>query len=117
MTQNWCREWAPLLRIRDEALKLLEAMRKAGTIGAPLDAAISLGADAGSESALAETIKQYREELKDLFIVSEVAILGDAEAAEIRRKPAAARTSPSMAASREPPRIPQSRWLGVTRPG
>ncbi len=77
-------QWAPLLRIRDEALKLLEAMRKAGTIGAPLDAAISLGADAGSESALAETIKQYREVLKDLFIVSEVAILGDAEAAEIR---------------------------------
>src|ERR1019366_1200659 len=34
--------WVPLLRIRDEALKLLEAMRKAGTIGAPLDAAISL---------------------------------------------------------------------------
>jgi isoleucyl-tRNA synthetase len=79
-------QWVPLLRIRDEALKLLEAMRKAGTIGAPLDAAISLGADAGSESGLAETIKQYREALKDLFIVSEVAILGDAEAAEIRRQ-------------------------------
>ena len=78
--------WERLLRIRDEALKLLEAMRKAGTIGAPLDAAISLGADGGSESGLAETIKQYREELKDLFIVSEVAILGDAEAAEIRRQ-------------------------------
>jgi isoleucyl-tRNA synthetase len=77
-------QWVPLLRIRDEALKLLEAMRKAGTIGAPLDAAISLGADAGSESGLAETIKQYREVLTDLFIVSEVAILGDAEAAEIR---------------------------------
>jgi isoleucyl-tRNA synthetase len=79
-------QWVPLLRIRDEALKLLEAMRKAATIGAPLDAAISLGADAGSESGLAETIKQYREALKDLFIVSEVAILGDAEAAEIRRQ-------------------------------
>ncbi len=78
--------WERLLRIRDEALKLLEAMRKAGTIGAPLDAAISLGADGGSESGLAETIRQYREELKDLFIVSEVAILGDAEVAEIRRQ-------------------------------
>ena len=78
--------WERLLKIRDEALKLLEGMRKAGTIGAPLDAAISLGADGGSESELAETIKQYREELKDLFIVSDVAILGEAEAAEIRRQ-------------------------------
>ena len=78
--------WERLLKVRDEALKLLEAMRKSGTIGAPLDAAISLGADGGSESGLAETLKRYREELKDLFIVSDVAILGDAEAAEIRRQ-------------------------------
>ena len=78
--------WERLLRIRDEALKLLEAMRKAGTIGAPLDAAISLGADGGSASGLAETIMQYREELKDLFIVSEVAILPDAEVSEVRRQ-------------------------------
>ena len=78
--------WERLLRIRDEALKLLEAMRKAGTIGAPLDAAVSLGADGDAESELAVTIRQYREELQDLFIVSEVAILGDAEAAEIRRQ-------------------------------
>src|SRR5208337_3562973 len=56
-------QWVQLLKIRDEALKLLEAMRKAGTIGAPLDAAISLGADGGSESGLAETLKRYREEL------------------------------------------------------
>ncbi len=78
--------WERLLKVRDEALKLLEAMRKSGTIGAPLDAAISLGAEGGSEGGLAETITQYREELKDLFIVSDVAILGDAEAAEIRRQ-------------------------------
>ena len=78
--------WDRLLKVRDEALKLLEAMRKSGTIGAPLDAAISLGADGGSESGLAETLKRYREELKDLFIVSDVAILADAEAAEIRQQ-------------------------------
>src|SRR5260370_3339231 len=76
--------WERLLKVRDEALKLLEAMRKSGTIGAPLDAAIGLGVDGGSESGLAETIKQYREDLKDLFIVSDVALLGDAEAAEVR---------------------------------
>ena len=79
-------QWQQLLKIRDEALKLLEAMRQSGTIGAPLDAAISLGADGGSESGLAETLKRYREELKDLFIVSDVAILDDAEAAEVRRQ-------------------------------
>ncbi len=78
--------WERLLKVRDEALKLLEAMRKSGTIGAPLDAAISLGVDGGSESGLAQTIKRYREDLKDLFIVSEVAILSDAEAAELRRQ-------------------------------
>jgi isoleucyl-tRNA synthetase len=78
--------WEWLLKIRDEALKLLEAMRQSGTIGAPLDAAISLGADSGSESGLADTLKQYRDELKDLFIVSDVILLGEAEAAEIRRQ-------------------------------
>jgi isoleucyl-tRNA synthetase len=78
--------WERLLKVRDEALKLLEAMRQSGTIGAPLDAAISLGAARGSDSGLAETLKRYREDLKDLFIVSDVAILDDAEAAEIRRQ-------------------------------
>ena len=57
--------WERLLEVRDEALKLLEAMRQAGTIGAPLEAAISLGADGGSDSGLAETLKRYRDELKD----------------------------------------------------
>jgi isoleucyl-tRNA synthetase len=78
--------WQLLLKVRDEALKLLEAMRQSGTIGAPLDAAISLGAHSGSESGLAETLKRYREDLKDLFIVSDVILLGEAEAAEIRRQ-------------------------------
>ena len=78
--------WERLLRVRDEALKLLEAMRKSGMIGAPLDAAISLGVDDGSESGLGQTIEQYREDLKDLFIVSEVGILSEAEATELRQQ-------------------------------
>jgi isoleucyl-tRNA synthetase len=78
--------WERLLRVRDEALKLLEAMRKSGMIGAPLDAAISLGVDGGSESGLGQTIEQYREDLKDLFIVSDVGILSEAEAAELRQQ-------------------------------
>jgi isoleucyl-tRNA synthetase len=80
--------WERLMRVRDEALKLLEGMRQSGTIGAPLEAAISLGVDGGSESGLAQTIKQYREELKDLFIVSDVAILDDAEASALTREAA-----------------------------
>ncbi|HEY6301350.1 MAG TPA: class I tRNA ligase family protein, partial [Candidatus Binatus sp.] len=76
--------WEGLLEVRDQALKLLEAMRKSGMIGAPLDAEISLGAEGGSDRALAETLERYREDLKDLFIVSDVAILGQAESAEIR---------------------------------
>src|SRR5260370_16907722 len=78
--------WERLLKVRDEALKLLEAMRKSGMIGAPLDAALSLGVDGGSESRLARTLEQYREDLKDLFIVSNVAILGQAEAADFSRQ-------------------------------
>jgi isoleucyl-tRNA synthetase len=78
--------WERLMWMRDEALKLLEAMRQSGTIGAPLEAAISLGVDGGSESGLAQTVKKYREELKDLFIVSEVAILSDAEVSELTRE-------------------------------
>ncbi|MGH7925245.1 MAG: isoleucine--tRNA ligase [Candidatus Binatus sp.] len=80
--------WERLLKVRDEALKLLEAMRQSGTIGAPLDATIRIGADDRSESGLADMLARYREELKDLFIVSDVAILSDAEAAEIRRQAA-----------------------------
>ncbi len=61
--------------MRDEALKLLEAMRQAGTIGAPLEAAVriafpTLGADAAA--------------LKDLFIVSDVAPLAPEQAAELK---------------------------------
>ena len=80
--------WDQLLKLRDEALKLLEAMRQAGTIGAPLEAAIALAPAAGSESGLAETIERYRSQLKELFIVSDVSILGHAEAAELRNQAA-----------------------------
>ena len=109
--------WERLLKVRDEALKLLEAMRKSGTIGAPLDAAISLGADGGSEGGLAETLTRYREELKDLFIVSDVAIARRVEAADVRRQ-ANGREDFALdgtVASPAPRRIPQSRWSGVTR--
>ncbi len=86
--ENLESRWERLLAVRDEALKLLEAMRKAGTIGAPLEAAISLAADGGSDRGLAETIKNHRDALKDLFIVSQVGILSDPDAAALRNQAA-----------------------------
>jgi isoleucyl-tRNA synthetase len=74
--------WDRLLEVRDEALKLLETMRKAGAIGAPLEATVSLGA----EGEMAELLSGYRDALKDLFIVSGVGILKPEEAAALRRE-------------------------------
>ncbi len=78
--------WDRLLKVRDEALKLLEAMRKSGTIGAPLEATLSLGGDAGADKELIELLKGYRDNLKDLFIVSGVGILDPEEAAALKRE-------------------------------
>ncbi|MDO8433561.1 MAG: class I tRNA ligase family protein, partial [Candidatus Binatus sp.] len=74
--------WARLLQIRDEALKLLEAMRKAGAIGASLEASVSIAVGEGLD------IAANRDLLKDLFIVSKVEALDDANAASIRREAA-----------------------------
>jgi isoleucyl-tRNA synthetase len=78
--------WETLLAVRDEALKLLEAMRKAGTIGAPLEAAVEIGAASSSENGTADTLARYRDLLKDLFIVSDVAMLPAAQADALRSK-------------------------------
>jgi isoleucyl-tRNA synthetase len=78
--------WSRLLGIRDEALKLLEAMRKAGTIGAPLEARLGIGVDAAADRGLAEMVAKYRESLKELFIVSEVELLSAEEAGRLRRE-------------------------------
>jgi len=79
-------QWERLLKVRAEALKLLEAMRQAGTIGAPLEAAVEIGAAGADDGALAETLERHRGLLKELFIVSEVAPLKAREAEELRRK-------------------------------
>jgi isoleucyl-tRNA synthetase len=80
--------WARLLEVRDEALKLLEAMRQSGTIGAPLEATIKLGAPSWSEGG-DTSAKQLTSDLgilKDLFIVSNVTILSEPEAADLARE-------------------------------
>jgi isoleucyl-tRNA synthetase len=76
--------WNRLLEVRDQVLKVLEAMRQAGTIGAPLEARLSLGAINPAANELIATLQQPGASLKDLFIVSEVAILGPPEVAKFQ---------------------------------
>jgi len=80
------KRWDQLLAVRDEGLKLLESMRKAGTIGAPLEATLTLGTDGGADGELAELLRNHSQDLKDLFIVSGVGILESEEAAVVRRE-------------------------------
>jgi isoleucyl-tRNA synthetase len=78
-------KWSRLLEVRSEALKLLEAMRKAGTIGAGLDATLQLGL-VGDANGLGTILDEYRDDLKDLLIVSDVELLPDADAATLKAK-------------------------------
>ncbi len=78
--------WEKLLALREQALKVLETMRQAGTIGAPLEARLELGVAAPDDHALLDTLRDYREALKALFIVSDVAILPEDELAKVRGK-------------------------------
>ncbi|HTW87405.1 MAG TPA: isoleucine--tRNA ligase [Candidatus Binataceae bacterium] len=73
--------WSRLVALRDEALKLLETMRQAGIIGAPLEAALQIGVPRGGDGAFGPMLEEYRGVLADFFIVSKVAIM-DGEAVE-----------------------------------
>jgi len=84
--------WSGLLAIRSEALKLLEAMRQAGTIGAPLEARLALAVAGPSTDGLGEVLHRYLGQLRELFIVSEVSILDEAEAAGLVPKAAGQET-------------------------
>ncbi len=79
-------KWQRLLQVRGEAMKLLEAMRQAGEIGAPLEARLELATASADGANLAAILRDHREQLKDLFIVSDVAILADADAADFKRR-------------------------------
>ncbi|HEY6419128.1 MAG TPA: isoleucine--tRNA ligase [Candidatus Binataceae bacterium] len=80
--------WDQMLKVRDETLKLLEAMRQAGVIGAPLEATVSLGAVAAENGGLGELLAKYRDTFKDLFIVSGVKLLDPEDAAKLRAQAA-----------------------------
>ena len=68
------KEWAELLKIRTLVNKELEAARRDKTIGAPLDAELTIRA-AGDAYAL---LKKHEADLADIFIVSAVRLNEDA---------------------------------------
>jgi isoleucyl-tRNA synthetase len=78
--------WERLLKIRNEGLKLLEAMRQAGTIGAPLEAAVRIGTSGAVDDGVMSMLIGYREVLKELLIVSDVAPLDAREAEDLGRR-------------------------------
>jgi isoleucyl-tRNA synthetase len=75
--------WKRLLSIRGAGLKLLEAMRKAGAIGAPLEAEVSLGVDPASSDGLGPMLNHYAGQLKDLLLVSGLDVMAPERAGEV----------------------------------
>jgi isoleucyl-tRNA synthetase len=82
--------WKQLLGIRGAALKLLEAMRQAGAIGAPLEAEIQLGADPEADGGMGAMLARYHGQLKHLFLVSGVEVLPGERAGELKQQAAGA---------------------------
>jgi isoleucyl-tRNA synthetase len=74
--------WELFLGLRDHVLKVLEEMRKQGTIGAPLEAVVQLGS-LGKPDGLLKDVSTYKDQLADLFIVSGVSFLDPADARAI----------------------------------
>ncbi|MCW5978945.1 MAG: isoleucine--tRNA ligase [Bryobacteraceae bacterium] len=69
-------DWERLVEVRDNVLKSLEAARKGGFIGAPLEARVHLKANGDLYPLLSE----YASDLPALFIVSQVSMEGHSEA-------------------------------------
>ncbi len=77
--------WKQLLSIRGAALKVLETMRQAGAIGAPLEAEVQLAAAPGAVEALATTLDHDLRLFKDLFLVSGVEVMSPDRADELAK--------------------------------
>ncbi|HYE13793.1 MAG TPA: isoleucine--tRNA ligase [Pyrinomonadaceae bacterium] len=73
--------WSRLFEVRDTVLRALEEARIAKRIGSSLEAHVLLSADRKTNALL----EQYREELRYLFIVSQVSLTlsGEEEAREV----------------------------------
>ena len=63
-------DWQTLLSVRDEALKVLEAARAEKRIGSSLEAQIHLAAP----ESIYPVLERYRDQLRYLFIVSDVVL-------------------------------------------
>lgn len=68
-------KWEMITRIRAEVTKVLETARKDKLIGHPLDAKVRICA--GGEAA--QVLEGYREELRQIFIVSEIELVADSQ--------------------------------------
>lgn len=73
--------WRQLLALRADALKVLEAMRQAGAIGASLEAVLELGTTAEDGSA-ARLLDGRLEAFRELCVVSGVAMMPAAQTAD-----------------------------------
>ena len=77
--QELCARWEILLGVRAQVLKHLELARTAKTIGNALDAHVTVTVPA----QIAPALEQYRDQLADIFIVSQAALVsGPAAAAD-----------------------------------
>jgi isoleucyl-tRNA synthetase len=78
--------WSWNLKLRDDVLKLLEEMRQAEVIGAPLEAALSLvwTAEEPETVGLDAPDASWPEALQELFVVSSLEFLSGDAAADLR---------------------------------
>ena len=78
VNQEWrdeglVKDWDRILMIRGEVTKALEQARAEKKVGHPLDAAVTISADADMYNLLS----QYAEQLREVFIVSRVDLVSD----------------------------------------
>jgi isoleucyl-tRNA synthetase len=71
LDDNLAARWERLLAVRDEVLKVLEDVRKEKVIGNSLEAAVHLYV---KEEDLKQLLQNYKEDLRTLFIVSQVTL-------------------------------------------
>jgi len=73
-------EWLQLMEVRKEVLNSLEQARQKKEIGSGLEAKVLLSAN----GSVAPLLEKYRNDLADLFIVSQVALQPDGEGVNVR---------------------------------
>jgi isoleucyl-tRNA synthetase len=80
MDEELARRWDKIWQVREEVSKALEGARREKLIGLSLDAGLSIGLPRG----LYDVLRQYEDELKRIFIVSQVALSTGDDVKEVR---------------------------------